>query len=958
MSGITSGVGLFSGIDSNSIIQQLLAIEARPRDLANARIAQLQLQQTAFLDLNSRLSALREASRAFRTANTFQLRSATSSADNVLTATADTTAPTGSFQFIVDRLVTTQQMLSRGFADANTSALGASSFTFESTAARLDRDVALSDLNDGSGIQRGRIVITDSANAAATIDLSRATTVGEVLDAINSNPTARVSASVRDGRIILTDTAAGPGTMSVANAAGYTTASSLGIAGSATAGTLTGSTVYRLNANSTLASLNDARGVNIKSTVGVGSAVWNFKISVNGADVLINLGDVYENQTVEGQQTTVKVQGAVSTLSAAVSRINTALADAGFADVTASIDADNGRLLINDPTGARAIAVSENPSLNSSTAADLGLLGSTTGTLYGRRVLAGLNSTLLRGVNGGAGVAGDGKLFFTTRDGNAFAVEFDPANDSVHDLIRIINSESGGSVTAALSSRGTGLTITDTTAGPSNLIITGTSGEDSAASLGLSTGPAGVASSTVTAGNLQRQYISRATTLASLNNGRGVGTGSFRITDPAGQAQDVAISADIQTVGQLIELINSRGLKITARINSTGDGVEIIENNSQSPAGSVRMRIEDTSGTVARALNLAGTAAGTDAQNTLNGTYERTVSVSQADTLQQVITKINAANVGVAAALIRDGNGATPFRLSLTSTASGTAGRFIVDTGAFDLGASSLDEGRDALVFYGSSDPARAIAVTSSSNTLDAVLPGVRIDLRARSNDPVTLTVASNTDAITTAVDVFVKSFNTAIDRIAEQTRYDQNTGRKSPLLGDSTALELRAALYRTVQAPGLNTTGRFSTLADVGVTIGTGGRLTLDQTRFREALAEDPASVESLFAARTQSDDTTTDIDGIPGVSVRNTTTSFTTLGIMGQFEELVNRFIDTTSGVLTGRTKGLDDQIALQRRRVEAFTSRLSQRQQVLQRQFLAMETAIGKLQTQQGALQSLAG
>ncbi len=143
-----------------------------------------------------------------------------------------------------------------------------------------------------------------------------------------------------------------------------------------------------------------------------------------------------------------------------------------------------------------------------------------------------------------------------------------------------------------------------------------------------------------------------------------------------------------------------------------------------------------------------------------------------------------------------------------------------------------------------------------------------------------------------------------------------------------------------------------------MGVTIGTGGRLTLDQTRFREALAEDPASVESLFAARTQSDDTTTDIDGIPGVSVRNTTTSFTTLGIMGQFEELVNRFIDTTSGVLTGRTKGLDDQIALQRRRVEAFTSRLSQRQQVLQRQFLAMETAIGKLQTQQGALQSLAG
>jgi flagellar capping protein FliD len=55
MSGITTGTGVFSGIDSRSLIDQLLAVEARPRALAQQRVAQLQQQQTAYLDINTRL---------------------------------------------------------------------------------------------------------------------------------------------------------------------------------------------------------------------------------------------------------------------------------------------------------------------------------------------------------------------------------------------------------------------------------------------------------------------------------------------------------------------------------------------------------------------------------------------------------------------------------------------------------------------------------------------------------------------------------------------------------------------------------------------------------------------------------------------------------------------------------------------------------------------------------------
>src|SRR5204862_7482142 len=71
MSGISSGVGIFSGINTDELINQLLQIEARPRALVQQRVVQLQAQQAAYLDINSKLSALKTAATAFNLRNIF-----------------------------------------------------------------------------------------------------------------------------------------------------------------------------------------------------------------------------------------------------------------------------------------------------------------------------------------------------------------------------------------------------------------------------------------------------------------------------------------------------------------------------------------------------------------------------------------------------------------------------------------------------------------------------------------------------------------------------------------------------------------------------------------------------------------------------------------------------------------------------------------------------------------------
>ena len=109
MGSITSSVGLISGIDSGALIQQLLQIEARPKQLAQRRILQLQQKQAAFLSINSSLLALGTAAGKFRLDNIFQATSASSSNEDVLSATSSSRASEGTYRFQVDRLVSTQR---------------------------------------------------------------------------------------------------------------------------------------------------------------------------------------------------------------------------------------------------------------------------------------------------------------------------------------------------------------------------------------------------------------------------------------------------------------------------------------------------------------------------------------------------------------------------------------------------------------------------------------------------------------------------------------------------------------------------------------------------------------------------------------------------------------------------------------------------------------------------------
>ncbi len=953
MGGISSSVGLISGIDTGRLIEQLLAIEARPRTLFQRRAIQLQSQQSAYLDLNSRLGALRTASAAFRVNKVFGSMKATSSDPLVLSATASNAAVPGSYNFIVDQLVTNQQLLSGGFSDLTASPVGASSFVIEDARGRLDRDTLLSDLNTGEGIARGKIVITQGA-ASETIDLSKAVTVSDVLSALNSAATVSIQASVKDGAFVVESTNAT--SFSITNATGYTTASSLGLTGVNGTTSTQGSGVYALGNAMSLSALNDGNGVFINS-LSVGTARFDFSIAINNeAAVKVNLGTVYEDQ---GEAGVVAVEGPAKDMGEVIDRINAALSAAGYTQATASIAPDGSRLRIVDTLG-RSIAVAENGT--GTTAKDLGFstTGSATGTMTGSRILAGLNTTLARNLLGGSGTLGDGTMHVTARDGTTFNFSLN-LDASIDQIIAQFNAETSGKVTLSIGTSGTGLVAKDTTGSTSsNLIIYGNDsieGASTAVALGIDTGMTGVNAASKKGTNLQHRYVAASTMLSSLNGGRGVGTGKFRLTDSLGNTATVDIDTDSRTVGDVIDEINSRNLRLKARVNANGDGIEIFE---QIPpggtAGSVRMKIEDSTGSVASSLRIVGEAKGTGTANMIDGSYEKSIEFAATETLQQVVSKINEAGAGLSAAVVNTGVGSKPFKLSLTSLASGTSGRFTIDTGSLNLDFTTLDAGRDSRVFFGSADPASAVLLTSSSNSLDGVLQGVNIDLTGTSVKPVSLTITRDTATIETKIKDFVSAFNDVASRVTFHTRYDKETQVRGALLGDGSAIALRDALFSTLRKEVVNGSGSVKSLTDVGLTVGDGGKLEFSSDTFRAALESDPKGVEEVFQLYNLKPKTNLDLGN--GVSVNNPDApdEFNAIGVMGQIEQLAKQYVDSSKGILTLRGNALGEQVRLQQDRIAAFDRRLESRRAFLIRQFTGMETALAQLQSQSSALASL--
>jgi flagellar hook-associated protein 2 len=893
MGRISTGVGLISGIPSAQIIDQLISLDSGPVTSLQKRMATASQQKDAYNGLLSQLGDLKSIGDTLTNPLTFQAASTASSNENVLTATAANGAAVGTFQFQVARLVSAQQAVSKGFADPNQTKIGAGTMTISQGGGELSSEANLSALNGGAGVRRGVFRITDRAGHSAAIDISSAVTLDDVAHKINTSLDIDVQATVGRNGLVLTDrTGQTSGNLIVHDLGDGHAAEDLGIVANVAGNTITGTSVNSIGRATALAQLNDGRGI---------------RTAASGADLRILAGD---GSTFDVTLATAKTVGQVLDL------INAA----GGGKIVADVAPGGGTgIRLTDMTGGGgAITVA---ALNgSSAAADLGLSGTPTiGTLNGGPLIAALNSTLVSSLNGGAGIP-LGQISITDRAGGSATINL-AGLTSVQDILDAINN-SGAGVKASLNVSGNGIQLVDTTGGSGSLQIADVN-STTAAALGI----AGIFDATVTAvngANLHRQYVTANTLLRDYNGGKGVAPGKFRITSSNGLQTEIDLSSgNFVTVGDLIKTINSRGIGVTASINANGNGILLTD----TAGGGTQLKVENTSGTPASDLNLLGTAA--LGVTTIDGALEKTIAVDVNDTLNSVVTKINNLGFAVTASVINDGSGATPYRLSLTSTSTGRDGRFVFDGGTTGVGTTNLVNAQDAAVFLGGSGSAQPLLITSSTNQLTSVIKGVTVDLHNVSSDPVTLTVSRDGSGVSDQLKKFTDGFNAITKKLTDLTSFNTKTNTPGLLLGESVAQSIETDLYAIYNGVVRNA-GRYKLLTDVGVKIGDGARLSFDADKFTSAFATDPDAVKNLFAQAT------------------------TGLGtfITKQIEKLT----DPEHGIIPLQTQNIDTRNKDFQDRIDELNALLQQKKERLTKQFANMETVLANLQSQQAALASI--
>lgn len=103
MASITSA-GLGSGLDIEGIISKLMQVESRPLSVLATKEASYQAKISAFGTLKGALSAVQTTAKTLATGTTFTGKSASSSDNAVLTASATSTAAAGSYSISVTQL--------------------------------------------------------------------------------------------------------------------------------------------------------------------------------------------------------------------------------------------------------------------------------------------------------------------------------------------------------------------------------------------------------------------------------------------------------------------------------------------------------------------------------------------------------------------------------------------------------------------------------------------------------------------------------------------------------------------------------------------------------------------------------------------------------------------------------------------------------------------------------------
>jgi flagellar hook-associated protein 2 len=307
------------------------------------------------------------------------------------------------------------------------------------------------------------------------------------------------------------------------------------------------------------------------------------------------------------------------------------------------------------------------------------------------------------------------------------------------------------------------------------------------------------------------------------------------------------------------------------------------------------------------------------------------VEITADDTLESVVSKINGSGAGVTAGLVYTG---TSYRLQISGKETGAANTLsFTEGGTLALGldepASVYQQAQDAML------EVDGYGITSATNDVSGAIPGVTLTLRDETTGAAEIEVDTDPSAMKAKINEFVSAYNAVVSIIGGEFAFTGQAKGAGHLTGDSTLRTLQQQLGSSISSPVDGLGFSYTALSEIGVTTNRDGTLAVDTTKLDTALAKDTAGVASLFAGSS-----TGSVDGAAD-----------------RIDDLVDRFINSTTGILTARTTGISRTISDIEDNVAAYEERMTAYEDSLIMKFTQLEVTISSLNSQGSYISNMA-
>lgn len=344
-------------------------------------------------------------------------------------------------------------------------------------------------------------------------------------------------------------------------------------------------------------------------------------------------------------------------------------------------------------------------------------------------------------------------------------------------------------------------------------------------------------------------------------------------------------------------------------------------------------------------LTLEGNITLTDTDN-----LAISIEVKNGDSLKEIVTKINDSakekESGLRASIVDS-------RIVLTdSVGEQQIGISGTDKLISDLGMDTSS--RTEIVGEKSEISVNGITITGNTNTIENAVEGLTFNLLTLSegNQASTVKVVEDQDKTTKAVQDFVDQYNSTMTFIDEQLSVGDPSAEGNTtgtLVGDSSLMRIQSQLRSLMTTSSKETTQSIKGLSDLGVEVDRYGKASLDTTKLKEQLTKNSNSVQNFFSR--EESIVVKDAEG-------NETTETKQVGFAQQMTSFINEYIADKTGIITTKSKTIDDMIKSLDTQITKFNERLDSKRERYIKQFTALDTAMMQAESQLSYLMSQIG